>query len=470
MSIRKHLLNLSRRCVQTKKAPTMTSRKIEIHEWFKLNYIYCIGEILKEHSHEVVRLPPYHCNLDAIEYIWNIAKFRVAKSNVSQRADQIKPLTDKQEEEQYWKNDRGIEEEMENIVISLGGDSDCDCESDSSHDTDSFSDCTVHGNVTDGDLSGIEELDLECIIEAAIKRVLAQAELEEISRFPPLNSSAAPYSPRLILIGSQDFDATAKRGSGALSLPAAEDVGRRFHVGTSGSEELAALGVSHVVVRTCQIQAGQSLSALPRGEYLRTKRENKCVLLLLASIDLPAAGNNGDTLYKGHSQLRTSLKKAKTVERSCLRERVESMRKLTRVSRSPLALPRFYGSDVNNSFDQAATLTVLRRVTELKKLMILDFRTKRGSVSETATLMNCSCASRVKVYHEWTMVPLEVTVVESVEIHGPLLSEVNVDYNGRQGQLTGYSGTTYSQNEPWGIQTPVYHNSSANPSENGAPE
>ncbi|KAJ8867018.1 hypothetical protein PR048_032880 [Dryococelus australis] len=41
---------------------------------------------------------------------------------------------------------------------------------------------------------------------------------------------------------------------GALSTTAAEDVGRSLHVRTSGSEELAALGVSRVVIRISQIQ------------------------------------------------------------------------------------------------------------------------------------------------------------------------------------------------------------------------
>lgn len=44
---------------------------------------YEIDEIIKSHGHEVLRLPPYQCNFNLIEYIWNIMKQRVADKNVS---------------------------------------------------------------------------------------------------------------------------------------------------------------------------------------------------------------------------------------------------------------------------------------------------------------------------------------------------------------------------------------------------
>lgn len=44
--------------------------------------IYVIDELLGEHGHTVVRLPPYHCDLNPIELIWAIAKHKIASHNV----------------------------------------------------------------------------------------------------------------------------------------------------------------------------------------------------------------------------------------------------------------------------------------------------------------------------------------------------------------------------------------------------
>lgn len=41
-------------------------------------------------------------------------------------------------------------------------------------------------------------------------------------------------------------------------------------------------------------------------------------------------------------------------------------------------------------------------LSELQKGMIISFRTKGGSISETAKFVNCSRAAVVKVYREWT--------------------------------------------------------------------
>lgn len=36
--------------------------------------IYIVDEIIREHGHEVLRLPPYHCDFNAIEMVWAEAK------------------------------------------------------------------------------------------------------------------------------------------------------------------------------------------------------------------------------------------------------------------------------------------------------------------------------------------------------------------------------------------------------------
>lgn len=44
--------------------------------------IYEIDQILGDHGHTVVRLPPYHCDLNPIELIWGIAKHKIASVNI----------------------------------------------------------------------------------------------------------------------------------------------------------------------------------------------------------------------------------------------------------------------------------------------------------------------------------------------------------------------------------------------------
>lgn len=44
--------------------------------------IYEIDQLVGDHGHTVVRLPPYHCDLNPIELIWGIAKHKIASNNV----------------------------------------------------------------------------------------------------------------------------------------------------------------------------------------------------------------------------------------------------------------------------------------------------------------------------------------------------------------------------------------------------
>ena len=48
-------------------------KKPELHELVKMKKgppVYKIDEILKSKGHEVLRLPPYHCEFNPIELIW----------------------------------------------------------------------------------------------------------------------------------------------------------------------------------------------------------------------------------------------------------------------------------------------------------------------------------------------------------------------------------------------------------------
>lgn len=44
--------------------------------------VYYIDELLGEYGHTVVRLPPYHCDLNPIELIWAMVKKRIAQKNI----------------------------------------------------------------------------------------------------------------------------------------------------------------------------------------------------------------------------------------------------------------------------------------------------------------------------------------------------------------------------------------------------
>ncbi|CAH2109036.1 unnamed protein product [Euphydryas editha] len=105
---------------------------------------YIVDELLKSHGHEVLRLPPYHCDLNPIEYVWNLMKQRVADKNVTQSETDILNLTknaiksitpsDWKKEinhvdrlrQKYWESDRLGEIYERELLISLGQNSDSD--------------------------------------------------------------------------------------------------------------------------------------------------------------------------------------------------------------------------------------------------------------------------------------------------------------------------------------------------------
>jgi len=56
--------------------------KAELHDLIKMDKMQCetfeINCLLAEHEHTVIRLPPYHPDLNPIEKIWGIMKTRIA--------------------------------------------------------------------------------------------------------------------------------------------------------------------------------------------------------------------------------------------------------------------------------------------------------------------------------------------------------------------------------------------------------
>lgn len=97
--------NASYHVTQINKPPSMNDLKVDIQKWLTENGIYyeefftraelmCLvnenkttpiyeaEECLKQHGHEVLKLPPYHCDLNAIELIWSLAKRKIASKNL----------------------------------------------------------------------------------------------------------------------------------------------------------------------------------------------------------------------------------------------------------------------------------------------------------------------------------------------------------------------------------------------------
>ncbi|XP_035206916.1 protein FAM243A-like [Stegodyphus dumicola] len=144
-----------------KASSKFTTSKCECNRPKKV--IYKIDNIIKENGHHVVRLPPYHCDLNAIEYVWSSVKRLIRERNVTGdlSLENLKNLTQKaldevtsQEwqahcnhveklENYYWDKDELLEEIVDGLIIQTGSsDSDSDSEETESCDSDSddFSD------------------------------------------------------------------------------------------------------------------------------------------------------------------------------------------------------------------------------------------------------------------------------------------------------------------------------------------
>ncbi|CAH2097386.1 unnamed protein product [Euphydryas editha] len=165
--------------VKLNKAPTLSSTKAEMQNWIinkGLSYlptmvkaqlyeiikehkeapIYEADQMLQAHGHRVARLPPYHCELNAIEFMWSLVKRRVASKNVGQETNNIVNLTEeafqtitaedwqkqcehvRHIEDKLCERDRCVDAEIDRFIIELNNES--DTESDSSYEDSSDSD------------------------------------------------------------------------------------------------------------------------------------------------------------------------------------------------------------------------------------------------------------------------------------------------------------------------------------------
>ena len=110
--------NTSYHSVKNEKTPTSSSLKAEMQEWLTKNNIpyssslkkpqlydiikmyksrnlkYRIDDLAKESGFEIIRLPPYHCDLNLEELIWANIKEYVARNNKHFNMTSIKKLFD----------------------------------------------------------------------------------------------------------------------------------------------------------------------------------------------------------------------------------------------------------------------------------------------------------------------------------------------------------------------------------------
>nr|XP_037270371.1 uncharacterized protein LOC119161985 [Rhipicephalus microplus] len=143
--------------VALEKAPTKSTHKADIQLWLtkkgvpwsedmvraellelsqKVNtpsIVYRIDTLAATHGHEVLRVPPYHCEFNPIELVWSQEKWQSCCAHVEQV------------EAEAWERDMIVDSEIEPLVFCI-----CDsCNSSSDESGALFS---------DDELSGIEEL------------------------------------------------------------------------------------------------------------------------------------------------------------------------------------------------------------------------------------------------------------------------------------------------------------------------
>ena len=95
--------------------------------------------VAKEYGHEILRLPPYHCELNPFELVWTAEKNYVAGENQDMSLDSVEKLFRTKREELpedfwrkcvehvkkieenylYWESDRIQDNEVEQLIIKL---------------------------------------------------------------------------------------------------------------------------------------------------------------------------------------------------------------------------------------------------------------------------------------------------------------------------------------------------------------
>ncbi|XP_060871372.1 uncharacterized protein LOC132945617 [Metopolophium dirhodum] len=108
--------NASYHSVKADKIPTTSTKKADIIKWLEekgevidkpmviprlleivrrikpMHEKYVIDELAKEHNRTILRLPPYHCELNPIELAWSSVKHHVKINNTSYKLPDVKNL------------------------------------------------------------------------------------------------------------------------------------------------------------------------------------------------------------------------------------------------------------------------------------------------------------------------------------------------------------------------------------------
>lgn len=175
--------NASYHSTKLNKAPTTCSRKNDVIEWLNKNNIqgfseemskpelleivkihkerlckYEVDEIAEKHGHTVIRLPPYHCHFNAIELVWADIKGYVAKHNTTFNISSVEILLREALEHfspekwekvvrhtwtvlrDAWEKEGLREENVQQLLITLGQDSSDSDEENTIADTSSDED------------------------------------------------------------------------------------------------------------------------------------------------------------------------------------------------------------------------------------------------------------------------------------------------------------------------------------------
>ena len=103
---------------------------------FQVEKKYFVDNLIRRHGHEVLRLPPYHCVLNAIELVWSKLKRTVRSENVF--TEQPDKVMHEISSDEWSKFVRHVEMEEEKFrtrdhilmvqIIALADDDDSDVE------------------------------------------------------------------------------------------------------------------------------------------------------------------------------------------------------------------------------------------------------------------------------------------------------------------------------------------------------
>jgi hypothetical protein len=126
--------------------------KVELYDLIKLHKpqydTFAIDCLLANHGHTVVRLPPYHPDLNPIENIWGIVKSRIAAKNVTFTLGDVHKLAEenfaavtieewsavcehvKVLEQQYLSTEHKMDSAMERFIINADDDDTSDSDDD----------------------------------------------------------------------------------------------------------------------------------------------------------------------------------------------------------------------------------------------------------------------------------------------------------------------------------------------------